>query len=101
MFVSMGTTLIADNVKCVGVRRGRPCICFRQNLLECSSYLKSAGVIDDHFSLLDTALGMTTVVKTIMGIDGLSDNGDIQRKKNFVARSLRSRFFRLFLAFMN
>jgi len=34
--------------KFVGVRRGRPCICFRQNLWECSSVLKSAGVVVDH-----------------------------------------------------
>jgi len=58
----MGTALIADNVKFVGLRRGRPSICFRHNLWECSSFLKSAGVIDDHNLLAYNALGMTTVL---------------------------------------
>jgi len=69
MTVSMGTALIADNVKFVEVRRNRPCICFRQNLWECSRFLKSAGVIDDHNSLPYNALGMTTLLLTLMEID--------------------------------
>ena len=62
MTVSMVSALIADNVKFVGVRRERPCICIRQNLRECSSFLKEAGVIDDHNSLPYNVLGMTTVL---------------------------------------
>jgi len=58
----MGKALIADNVKFVGVRRDMPCIHFRQNLRECSSFLKSVGVIDDHNSLPYNALVMTKVL---------------------------------------
>jgi len=58
----MGTALKADNVKFVGVCRDRPFICFRQNLWECSSFLKSAGVNDDHNSLPYNALEMTNVL---------------------------------------
>ena len=87
----MGTALIADNVKFVGVRRGRPCIglCFRQNLWECSSFLKSAGVIDDHNSFPYNALGMTTVLKTLIEIDGLNGNGDKPLCRNTTHRTYK------------
>ena len=89
MTVYMGTALIADNVKFVGVRRGRPCICFKQNLWECSSFLKSAGFIDDHNSIPYNALGMTTVLKTLIEIDGLNGNGDKPLCRNTTHRTYK------------
>jgi len=56
-----GYALIAENVSCVRVRRDRPFICFRQNPRECSSFLKPAGVIDDHYLFLYSALGTTVL----------------------------------------
>jgi len=47
----------------VGVRRDRHCTCFRQNMWECSIFLKSAGVIGDHNSLPYNALAMTTACR--------------------------------------
>ena len=61
-------------------------------------------------SLTYNALEMTTVLKTLMKIDGLSDNGDTHVQKHntrdiqslikkitqFFVRSLRSRFFASF-----